>query len=149
MECRKTKERAPGPGPIRKKEWGEIAEKTLHPLTEPIVMHTDSAKAYNLKIQNVHHTPVIHQKKTINGVWYHPCVVRKVRMTIAKKNRVFMAGTQTVDGLWQAIREECEARVSGHPDHIERFVRLAQFKYWSSGINSMEALGPSVTAVMA
>eukprot|EP00971_Amphidinium_carterae_P136919 2713197-Amphidinium_carterae.1 len=59
-----------------------------------------------------------------------------------------MAGTQTIDGLWQDLREECKARVSGDPDHIDGFIRLAQFKYWCSGMNSMAALGHSVTAAM-
>eukprot|EP00971_Amphidinium_carterae_P257636 5114106-Amphidinium_carterae.1 len=137
MECRKTRERAPGPGPIRKKEWGEIAEIALQPLTEPIIMHTDSAKAYNLKIFNVHHTRVIHQWSLVSSMLReegeaHDC----------EEKRVFWAGTQTIDGLWQALWEECKSRVTGEPDHVNGFIRVAQFKHWCSGGPCHGRVGP-------
>eukprot|EP00971_Amphidinium_carterae_P135495 2684628-Amphidinium_carterae.1 len=87
MECRKTKARAPGPGPIRKTEWAQIAERAFQPLVRPIVMHTDSAKAYQLKLKNVHHTKVVHQKKKVNGVWIKPYFTKRVKLTIEKKKR--------------------------------------------------------------
>eukprot|EP00971_Amphidinium_carterae_P241198 4788948-Amphidinium_carterae.1 len=87
MECRKTKARAPGPGPIRKLEWAKIAERALQPLVRPIVMHTDSAKAYQLKLRNVFHTKVVHQKKKVNGVWIKPYFTKRVKLTIEKKKR--------------------------------------------------------------
>eukprot|EP00971_Amphidinium_carterae_P143153 2836274-Amphidinium_carterae.2 len=52
-------------------------------------MHTDSAKAYQLKIHNVHHTKVVHQKKKVAGKWIHPCFVKNVKLTILKKKGFF------------------------------------------------------------
>ena len=45
--------RAPGPGPITKKDWKPLAQK--HLANRKIIFHTDSAKAYKLKLPGVIH----------------------------------------------------------------------------------------------
>ncbi|CAK0910510.1 unnamed protein product, partial [Prorocentrum cordatum] len=69
-----TKRRAPGPGPIRKRDWKPIAKRHLE--NREVVLHTDGAKAYKLKIPKVLHDNVVHMKKkvTLRGVtrWIKP-----------------------------------------------------------------------------
>ena len=45
--------RAPGPGAIRKVEWRPLATKHLQ--DRAIVLHTDAAKSYKLKVSGVLH----------------------------------------------------------------------------------------------
>ena len=48
LKPRLTKKRAPGPGPIRKREWLPIRRKFLS--NKHVVLHTDGAKAYQVKL---------------------------------------------------------------------------------------------------
>ena len=48
-----TKPRAPGPGAIRKRDWAPIAQK--HLANRNVVLHTDGARAYKLKLPGVLH----------------------------------------------------------------------------------------------
>ena len=60
--------RAPGPGPISKHDWKPIAAKYL--AGKGVILHTDGARAYKMKIPNVIHCNVVHQKKKkkiVNG----------------------------------------------------------------------------------
>ena len=61
--------RAPGPGPITKHDWTPLGKKWL--ANRRVIFHTDSAKAYKLKLPNVVHDSVLHQKKCVNenGKW--------------------------------------------------------------------------------
>ena len=52
--------RAPGPGPITKQNWAPLGQKWL--ANRKVIFHTDSAKAYKLKLPNVIHDSVVHQK---------------------------------------------------------------------------------------
>ncbi|CAE7268204.1 unnamed protein product [Symbiodinium pilosum] len=52
-----TVKRAPGPGAIRKTEWKLIAEELL--LDRTVILYTDSAKSYKLKLSGVLHDKVI------------------------------------------------------------------------------------------
>eukprot|EP00971_Amphidinium_carterae_P177517 3520511-Amphidinium_carterae.1 len=58
MTVRYTKARSPGPGPITKKEWASIASYTVENPKHELVLHTDSARAYNLKFPKIFHTRV-------------------------------------------------------------------------------------------
>ena len=60
--CR-TKARAPGPGPMRKRDWAPTASKYLKGCN--VVLHTDGARAYKLKLDGVIHDNVCHSKKRI------------------------------------------------------------------------------------
>ena len=66
-----TKARAPGPGPIRKRDWKPIAHK--HLLGRRVILHTDGARAYKMKLDKVIHCNVVHKqkKKIVRGkAWY-------------------------------------------------------------------------------
>ena len=58
-----TAPRAPGPGPIRKHDWSDIGKKLLR--DRHVVLHTDGARAYKLRIPGVMHCNVVHKKKRI------------------------------------------------------------------------------------
>ena len=58
-----TAPRAPGPGPIRKRDWSDIGNKLLR--DRHVVLHTDGARAYKLRIPGVMHCNVVHKKKRI------------------------------------------------------------------------------------
>lgn len=70
-----TKIRAPGPGPIKKKEWRPVAEKHLK--GRRILLHTDGARSYKIgrnrkdKIEGVIHDYVVHKLKVNRaGNWH-------------------------------------------------------------------------------
>ena len=66
--------RAPGPGAIRKMEWGPLAKKHLQ--GRQVILHTDAAKSYKTKINGVLHDNVRHCKKRVKVagkfVWKAP-----------------------------------------------------------------------------
>ena len=57
---KKTGFRAPGPGPIRKKEWKLFAN--AHLKGRNIILHSDGARSYRLKLPGVIHGYVVHQQ---------------------------------------------------------------------------------------
>eukprot|EP00971_Amphidinium_carterae_P226150 4485909-Amphidinium_carterae.1 len=61
LPIRQTKPRAPGPGPLRKKDWRPIALQ--HLAGRHILLHSDSARAYDMEIDDVIHDKVIHASK--------------------------------------------------------------------------------------
>ena len=68
-----TVKRAPGPGAIRKTEWKLIAKELL--LDRKVILYTDSAKSYKLKLSGVLHDKVVHCKKRVKvkGKWQCTC----------------------------------------------------------------------------
>jgi hypothetical protein len=70
--------RAPGPGAIRKVEWYPLATKHLQ--DRSVVLHTDAAKSYKLKMSGVLHDHVRHCKKRMKvkgkWIWKLPSYVR-------------------------------------------------------------------------
>ena len=64
LALRMTKKRAPGPGPIRKRDWRPIAQR--HLAGKGVILHTDGARAYKMKLAQVIHCNVVHQKKKTN-----------------------------------------------------------------------------------
>ena len=98
-----TKKRAPGPGPIRKKDWKPIAQKIL--ANKKVILHTDGARAYKLKLDQVIHCNVVHKKKrvTVNGktAWQKPhyTKVYNIKLPSGKDLKV-KSGTQIIDRFW-------------------------------------------------
>ena len=62
---RPTNKRSPGPGPIRKNKWRKIADKWLK--DKHVILHSDSDRAYKIKVRGVHHGSVVHQKKRVKA----------------------------------------------------------------------------------
>ena len=59
----KTVKRAPGPGAMRKVEWKPIATK--HLANRKVILHSDGARAYKLKVPGVMHCNVVHKKTKV------------------------------------------------------------------------------------
>ena len=59
----RTVQRAPGPGAVRKVEWRPFAQRWLQ--DRKVILHTDSAKSYRLRLPGVLHDRVIHCKKRV------------------------------------------------------------------------------------
>ena len=59
------KKRAPGPGPIRKRDWKPIATKLLS--NKEVVLHTDGERAYTLKLPKVFHCNVVPRWQEFEG----------------------------------------------------------------------------------
>ena len=138
LPIRNTRQRAPGPGPISSEEWAPIKEHYL--ANKNLVLHTDSARAYKAPITGVVHTRVVHQVKKVNGVWLPPTFSRdvKIRCPLTSKKVKVRSGTQTIDGFWTHLRGALRSRPSNKPEVVEEYVRMAQYKYWSSGHDPLE-----------
>eukprot|EP00971_Amphidinium_carterae_P004281 85472-Amphidinium_carterae.1 len=103
LPTRVSKKRSPGPGPIRKRDWAPIGLKYL--AHGNVILHTDSARSYELKFEGVVHDKVVHQPKKVG----RRCIMPKythfhdIELETGEKVKV-MAGTQYVDGMWKHLR---------------------------------------------
>ncbi|CAK0789520.1 unnamed protein product, partial [Prorocentrum cordatum] len=61
----KTVRRAPGPGPIRKRDWAPLAKKWLK--QRKVILHADGARSYKLRVDGVVHDWVVHMKKRVKA----------------------------------------------------------------------------------
>jgi hypothetical protein len=129
-----TTKRAPGPGAIRKVEWTPLAEKHLK--NKKVVLHTDSAKSYKLKVANMIHDNVVHCKKRINvggkWKWTRPRYTKvfKHKMPGGKILKT-KGGTQVIDRVWRVIKDNLKgqnAKVGSQK--LRSCIRSSQFEYW-------------------
>jgi len=128
--------RAPGPGAIRKVEWKPLATK--HLCDRAVVLHTDAAKSYKLKMSGVLRDHVRHCKKRVKvkgkWVWKLPTYVRMTTHKDPKTDRKFKikGGTQIVDRAWRFLKDRIHlnqhSRV-GTP-LLRAKIRSAQYEYW-------------------
>ena len=101
--------RAPGPGAIRKMEWGPLAKKHLQ--GRQVILHTDAAKSYKTKINGMLHDNVRHCKKRVKVagkfVWKAPVYVRLAVHKCPKTGKKVQvkAGTQIIDRAWRFLKE--------------------------------------------
>jgi hypothetical protein len=136
----KTKRRAPGPGPIRKRDWAPLARKWLK--GRSVILHTDGARSYKLKVDGVKHDWVVHSRKsvTINGVqrWVKPHY-SKLRWHMvedgAQKKKLWVkSGTQIIDRCWQGLRKHLGTLSTGPKSKaLTHKVRSFQWEYWNRG----------------
>ena len=140
-----TAKRAPGPGPIRLKDWKNVADKFLR--HREVILHTDGAGAYKLKIPSVIHDHVVHKKKhvKINGkfTWVKPhyTKVYSHKLPCGKTVKV-KSGMQIIDRFWGILRQGLKF-VSRKPSNclLERQVRSIQWVYCHKGANIWKATG--------
>ncbi|CAE7215997.1 unnamed protein product [Symbiodinium microadriaticum] len=110
-----TTKRAPGPGSIKKVDWAVIAKK--HLANRKVVLHSDGARAYTLKIPQVKHCNVVHKKKkvTVNGKaqWVKPHYTKVYTIKLPDRRRLRVkSGTQVIDRSRQLVRKIRSARNS-------------------------------------
>ena len=128
--------RAPGPGAIRKIEWQPLATKHLR--DRIVVLHTDAAKSYKLKMSGVLHDHVRHCKKRVKvkgkWMWKLPTYVPVTTHKDPKTGRKFKTkgGTQIIDRAWRFLKDRIHlnqhCRV-GMP-LLRAKIRSAQYEYW-------------------
>ncbi len=129
-----TAARAPGPGPIRKRDWKPIATRFIK--DRSVILHTDGAKTYRMHISGVIHDNVVHQKKRqlVDGCvkWINPIYVKVVKHKLPSGETVFVkAGTQIIDGFWRILKKG----LMGHnanvgSNTIKMRIRSIQWCYW-------------------
>ena len=144
-----TVRRAPGPGPISKHDWTPLGKK--HLAGKNIIFHTDSARAYKLKLRDVLHDSVVHKKKRVKKsgkwVWTKPTFVKVVthKLPGGKKIKV-KAGTQHIDRCWKFIKERvCKGTHSrAGLKRLHFKIRAAQYEYWHRGSDMWKCTGDLV-----
>ena len=153
LKPKRTQRRAPGPGPIRKKDWVPFAKKFLQ--GRRVVLHSDGARTYKLKMRGVVHDNVIHKKKQVvikgKTVWVKPRYVRLHTHTLPDGSTLKVkAGTQVIDRFWQSLRKYL-GHSPRHPDNLflERKIRSAQWLYWNKGKNLMIETGNMIGKLLA
>ena len=102
--------RGPRPGAIRKTEWTPLARKWLQ--DSKVILHTDAAKSYRVKVAGVVHDNVVHCKKRIKVKgkwrWQRPTYVRMTShrpLPGTKKTVKVKVGTQTIDRAWRYFKD--------------------------------------------
>ncbi|CAE7843474.1 unnamed protein product, partial [Symbiodinium microadriaticum] len=103
----KTKKNAPGPGPIKKRDWAPVARK--HLMNKNVVLHSDGARAYTMEFPGIKHCNVVHKKKrqVVNGkaVWVRPHYTKNYVIDIPEQGKVTVkSGTQIIDRFWGTLR---------------------------------------------
>jgi hypothetical protein len=137
LQPKKTKRRAPGPGPIRKRDWRPIAKK--HVENRMIVLHTDGARSYKLKLQGVIHDQAIHKTKKVfvrgKAKIIKPKYSEIKCHSLADGSKLYVkTGTQIIDRFWQRVRAHLKHRAKKVGSSIlHARIRSAQFDYWYKG----------------
>ena len=140
-----TQPRSPGPGAIRRRDWKPIARKHLQ--DRRVLLHTDGARAYKMKMPGVIHDNVVHKKKKVmvkgRPVWVKPHYTKIVKHTLPSGKTIHVkAGTQIIDRVWGHVRaylKHSPRRVGSMA--VKRKVRAAQWTYWHKGENLWKATG--------
>ena len=139
LDPAKAKRRAPGPGPIRKRDWLPKARKWL--ADRRVILHTDGAKTYKLKLHGVKHDFVVHKSKRIvvrgRPVWLKPKFAKVCWHNIAEEGRPkkqlwVQAGTQIIDRIWGLLRKDLGQTSRGPNSRtLETRIRAFQWAYWN------------------
>ncbi|CAK0883861.1 unnamed protein product [Prorocentrum cordatum] len=152
----KTVRRAPGPGPIRKRDWAPLAKKWLK--QRKAMLHTDGARSYKLRVDGVVHDWVVHMKKRVkvNGkyAWVKPAFTKVRYHDIAdngcsnKKKRIWVkCGTQIIDRAWGGLRRHLGPNRKVNSRALANKVRSFQWRYWKKGEDLWAQTGNMPTAL--
>ena len=128
--------RTPGPGAICKKEWEDLGNKLLK--GRHVILHTDSAKSYTLKIDGVIHDRVVHCKKRVQvkGTvrYQNPKYVALVKHHIPNTKKVLTvkSGTQVIDRCWRFLKDRISRNQHSKAGSklLRAKLRSAQYEYW-------------------
>ena len=153
LSTKTTALRAPGPGPITKRDWKPAAKKFLQ--GKDVILHTDGAKAYKMKIPGVLHDNVMHKKKKVivkgKQVWVNPKYTKgwTHQLPTGQKFRV-KAGTQIIDRFWGHLRaylKHAPRKIGSSALAVK--VRAAQRTYWHRTQNLWTATGQMLKELRA
>ena len=144
----RTVKRAPGPGAIRKRDWMPAAKKWLK--GRRVLLHTDGAKSYRVKLDGVKHDYVVHCRKRVKVrgkyIWVKPKYAKPRWHNIAddgapKKKLWVMAGTQIIDRCWGGLRKHLGSQKSVHTKILRQKIRSFQWEYWNRGADYWQRTG--------
>lgn len=138
-----SKKRGPGPGPIRKRDWAPIAKRKLQ--DRQVVLHTDGARAYKIKVPGVIHYNLVHQKRrATHGAkvfWQNPNFTKVVEHALPDGRTLHnQARTQVLDRFWAHLRSHL--RFHGHrvgSKALARRIKSIQWTYWFRGADQLAA----------
>ena len=148
LQPKRTQLRAPGPGPMRTRDWKPQANALLK--GRNVILHTDGARAYKMQIPGVLHDHVVHKKKCmcIDGqwVWVKPHFTKVVHHTLPSGEKLAVkAGTQVIDRFWRHLRAFLVGRSSKVGSvSLERRIRAAQWAFWHRDQDLWLALGTAL-----
>ena len=121
-----------------------------------VVLHTDSARSYKLKLSGVVHDSVVHCKKRmkIRGKyhWVKPkYVTLKTHKLPNGEKIVRKAGTQHIDRAWRFLKERLDLHQFFSPGTaaLRAKIRSAQYEYWQRGDDLWLHTGLLVKQAMA
>ena len=98
-------------------------------------------QAYNMPLDKVIHTSVVHQKKKVNGKWLKPKYTQRRVMELPDGQELaVVGGTQYVDGLWKHLRRHPGPAHGSDFDRINRMVRYGQWRLWIGATDPWRAL---------
>lgn len=132
---------------MRKIEWQPLAKKWLE--GRKVILHTDSAKSYKLRVPGVLHDRVIHCKKRVKvrgaWKWLAPRYVKLVGHKIpgASKKLKVKAGTQVIDRVWRFLKDRITINQNGKVGSymLKAKLRSAQYQYWYKNQDMWTATG--------
>ena len=101
-------------------------------------MHTDAARSYTTRIDQVLHDNVVHAKKRklIHGTmrWVRPTYVKVTvhRLPGTSKTVRCKAGTQIIDRAWRFIKERLVLNQNTRAGSrlLRAQIQAAQYQYW-------------------
>ena len=140
--------RAPGPGAIRKTDWKPFALKRLQ--HRRLILHTDGARSYKMKIPGMLHDWVVHKKKKVKNVWLKPkYVVIKKHWLPCGTCLTVKGGTQIIDRAWRDLKKHLGARTyKPNSPELAAAIRSGQWNYWHRNADLFTELGKLVDADM-
>ncbi len=149
LSPKRTSIRAPGPGPIRSKEWRPFAK--THLANRRVILHTDGARAYKWTLRGLMHDNVVHMKKSVmikgTRVWRNPFYSKNFTHTLPDGSSITVrGGSQVIDRFWRTLRSALVGRSwRGESHAFERRIRSCQWNYWKKGQEQWIATGEMLT----
>ena len=130
---------------MRSADWQPFAERRLK--KSNIILHTDGARAYKLKVEGVLHDHVVHKRKRLtkkngqlvkrNGkpVWIKPKYVKQFSHFLPDGKRLqVQGGTQIIDRFWGHLRKFMKhSKAAVGSLALRRLIRAGQWTYWYKG----------------
>ena len=120
---------------MRKIDWKPLAHKYLK--NRRVILHSDSARSYRMKVPGMLHDAVIHQKKRVKRagkwVWKKPTFVKVSSHKLPDGRTIkTKAGTQIIDRAWRFIKERLRRnqRAKAGSSLLALQIRSAQWEYW-------------------
>jgi hypothetical protein len=132
--------------------WASCGAWTLPYLrNRRVILHTDRAKSYLLKVEGVLHDSVRHSRKQVKvrgkKVWVKPYFVKlRTHKTQDGKTVKFKGGTQVIDRVWQHIKQTTKHTRSCDGQRLNNRARYAEWVYWNSGGDLWLAAGRMLAA---